>query len=241
MPSVFIIVPAAGLGTRMGPAVSAPKQFLELGGKPILAHTLLVFARSAQVEGIAVAVRAGEQGRLEQMLQAHAPDLRVPLRIVTGGDTRQASVGRALAVLACPDDAIVLVHDAVRPLLLPATVERVVAAVERHGAAILGMPATDTVKHVERTAHGALITATLPRENVVLAQTPQGARAGLLRKAFAEAEADGFAGTDEASLLERAGIPVAVALGEASNLKITRAADLPLAEWYLEQRKGETA
>jgi hypothetical protein len=92
---------------------------------------------------------------------------------------------------------------------------------------------------VERTAHGALITATIPREFVVLAQTPQGFRYGLLQRAFAEATADGFVGTDEASLAERAGIPVAVVHGSQVNLKITQPGDLELAEFYLRSEPAE--
>ncbi len=239
---VFLIVPAAGLGTRMGTrmgAGGAPKQFLELGGEPILALTLRALASTPGLAGLVLAVRHAEERRLRELLATVA--LPVPVEVAEGGDSRQASVAAALAALQCSEDAIVLVHDAVRPLVTPDALARVVASVERHGAAMLGLPATDTIKHVERTAGGALVTATLPRENIVLAQTPQGARAGLLRRAFAEAEADGFNGTDEASLLERAGIPVAVAPGDPSNLKITRAADLPLAAWYLSQRTGETA
>ena len=128
---------------------------------------------------------------------------------------------------------MVLVHDAVRPLIDPATIERTIDAVVKHGAAIVGLPAVDTIKQVERTADGAIITSTIPRERVVQAQTPQGARCGLLQRAFAEAEADGFAGTDEASLLERAGIEVAVVAGSARNFKVTQPGDLELAEFYL--------
>jgi 2-C-methyl-D-erythritol 4-phosphate cytidylyltransferase len=106
---------------------------------------------------------------------------------------------------ARPDD-IVLVHDAVRPLIDAATIERTIDAVSEHGAAIVGLPAVDTIKQVERTAHGALITATIPRESIVQAQTPQGFRFNLLQRAFAEATADGFVGTDEASVVERAGL-----------------------------------
>jgi len=105
-----------------------------------------------------------------------------------------------------------------------------------HGAAIVGMPAVDTIKQVERTAHGALITSTIPREFIVLAQTPQGFRYGLLESAFAEAMADGFVGTDEASVVERAGHAVAVVPGSQVNLKITQPGDLELAEFYLRQR-----
>jgi 2-C-methyl-D-erythritol 4-phosphate cytidylyltransferase len=100
----------------------------------------------------------------------------------------------------------------------------------------VGLPAVDTIKQVERTAHGALITATLPRESIVQAQTPQGFRFNLLQRAFAEATADGFVGTDEASVVERAGLSVAVVHGSQVNLKITQPGDLELAEFYLRQR-----
>jgi 2-C-methyl-D-erythritol 4-phosphate cytidylyltransferase len=149
-------------------------------------------------------------------------------------------VANALHALSAEADDIVLVHDAVRPLIDAATIERTIDAVAEYGAAIVGMPAVDTIKQVERTAHGALITATIPREFVVQAQTPQGFRYSLLERAFAEATADGFVGTDEASLLERAGIPVAVVPGSQVNLKITQAGDLDLAEFYLKQRSSRS-
>jgi 2-C-methyl-D-erythritol 4-phosphate cytidylyltransferase len=146
-------------------------------------------------------------------------------------------VSNALAQLVaengCTGDDVVLVHDAARPLIDAETINRTIDAVAEHGAAIVGLPAVDTIKQVERTAHGAIVTATIPRERIVQAQTPQGARCGLLRQAFAEAAADGFTGTDEASLLERAGIEVAVVPGSARNLKITQPGDLQLAEFYL--------
>jgi len=129
-------------------------------------------------------------------------------------------VSNALAAVECIEEDIVLVHDAVRPLIDPATIERTIDAIVKHGAAIVGLPAVDTIKQVERTADGAIVTSTIPRERVVLAQTPQGARCGLLLRAFREAEADGFAGTDEASVLERAGIEVAVVAGSARTSKL---------------------
>jgi 2-C-methyl-D-erythritol 4-phosphate cytidylyltransferase len=156
--------------------------------------------------------------------------------VVEGGDNRQESVAHALAALPSEEDDVVLVHDAVRPLIDAATIDRTIDAVVEYGAAIVGLPAVDTVKQVERTAHGALITSTIPREFVVLAQTPQGFRCGLLQRAFAEATADGFVGTDEASVVERAGHPVAVVPGSQVNLKITQPGDLALAEFYLRQR-----
>jgi 2-C-methyl-D-erythritol 4-phosphate cytidylyltransferase len=146
-------------------------------------------------------------------------------------------VSNALAQLAkemaCDEDDVVLVHDAARPLIDPATIDRTIDAVAEHGAAIVGLPAVDTIKQVERTAHGAIVTATIPRERIVQAQTPQGAKYELLQRAFADAAADEFTGTDEASLLERAGVVVAVVPGSAKNFKITQPGDLELAEFYL--------
>jgi len=213
-------------------APSAPKQFLELAGVPILIHSLRAFAQIPQVSAIFVAVRANERERVEAQVADHGFSGKV--RIVTGGDTRQESVANALNAIECNDSDIVLVHDAVRPLIDPATITRTIEAVEKHNAAIVGLPAVDTIKQVERTADGALITATIPREYIVQAQTPQGFRCGLLKRAFAEAMADGFLGTDEASIVERAGAPVAVVPGSAANLKITQPGDLDLAEFYLQ-------
>ena len=159
--------------------------------------------------------------------------LDAKVKVVEGGDHRQASVANALGTLDCNEDDIVLVHDAVRPLIEPTTIERTIESITRYGAAIVGVPAVDTIKQVERTADGAIVSSTIPRERVVMAQTPQGARYGLLKRAFAEAEQDEFAGTDEASLLERAGIEVRVVAGTSRNFKITQPGDLELAEFYL--------
>jgi 2-C-methyl-D-erythritol 4-phosphate cytidylyltransferase len=233
---VFVILPAAGLGTRM--AGPQPKQFLALDGVPILVHSLRAFAAVPRVTAMYVAVRKPEMERVEAQVAefGFAGRVRVPVRVVEGGDKRQESVANALNALPAEPDDIVLVHDAVRPLIDVATIDRTIDAVAEFGAAIVGLPAVDTIKQVERTAHGALITSTIPREYVVLAQTPQGFRYGLLQQAFAEATADGFVGTDEASVVERAGNPVAVVHGSQVNLKITQQGDLELAEFYLRQR-----
>jgi 2-C-methyl-D-erythritol 4-phosphate cytidylyltransferase len=155
------------------------------------------------------------------------------VHLVEGGEHRQQSVANALAAVKAAPDDIILVHDAVRPLVDEEIIGNVVQGAEKHGAAIAGVPAVDTVKQVERSAENAIITATVPRERVVLAQTPQGFRFGVLKKAFDEAAADGFVGTDEASLVERSGHAVAVVMGSARNLKITTPADLELAEFYM--------
>jgi len=156
------------------------------------------------------------------------------VHVVIGGDNRQDSVFNALAAIpSTSEDDIVLVHDAVRPLIDPATIVKTIDSIKKHGAAIVATPAVDTIKQVERTADGAIITATIPRELIVHAQTPQGARISLMRKAFEEAAADEFTGTDEASLLERAGIPVFVVPGNQRNFKVTQPGDLEIAEFYL--------
>lgn len=234
---VFVILPAAGLGTRMTPGhplSSAPKQFLELGGVPILIHTLRAFAAVPGVAEIFVAVRANEMERVTAQVREYGFAGKV--RVVEGGEHRQQSVANALRAIDCDDDDIVLVHDAVRPLIDAATIERTIRAVEKHDAAIVGLPAVDTIKQVERTADGAIITSTIPREYIVRAQTPQGFRCGLLKRAFADAAADGFVGTDEASLVERAGAQVAVVQGSPANFKITQPGDLELAEFYLQHQ-----
>lgn len=234
---VFVIIPAAGLGTRMAQGAGtghAPKQFLSLDGQPILVLTLRAFLGSPRIQRIFVAVRQSEIARVETQLGEHGIAERVT--VLEGGDTRQESVRNALRALPAAEDDIVLVHDAVRPLIDPAAIERTIDEAARHQAAIVGVPAVDTIKQVERTADGAIITSTIPRERIVLAQTPQGFRCDLLRRAVEAAEADGFAGTDEASLVERLGVEVAVVPGSARNFKITQPGDLALAEFYLRQR-----
>jgi 2-C-methyl-D-erythritol 4-phosphate cytidylyltransferase len=234
---VIVIIPAAGLGTRMS-AVSTSdksetKQFLELQGTPILIHTLRKFGANRQVDEIVVALRKNEIAAFQKL--AEAAGIKKPLRVVEGGEHRQDSVANALAALNASEDDIVLVHDAVRPFVTDETIDGVIEAVKKYGAAIAGIPAIDTVKQVDRTSDGAVVLATVPRERMVMAQTPQGFRFGLLKKAFDEARVDGFLGTDEASLIERAGGAVHVVMGSPRNLKITTPGDLELAEFILTQ------
>jgi 2-C-methyl-D-erythritol 4-phosphate cytidylyltransferase len=232
-------VPAiAASASVAGMPAPAPKQFLLIGGKPILIHTLEAFLAVDRVDAIYVAVKPQEMERVRQQIDKANLSQSAQIFVVEGGDTRQDSVAKALAEVggrykAAADD-VVLVHDAVRPLIDPATIGRTIDAVLKHGAAIVGLPAVDTIKQVERTADGALVSSTIPRERVVQAQTPQGARYATLQRAFDEAAADEFQGTDEASLLERAGIPVVVVAGSARNFKVTQPGDLELAEFYLE-------
>ncbi len=229
--NIFAILPAAGIGTRM--ASNKPKQYLLLAGIPVIIHTLRTFLSIPRITELVLAVQPGEIENVQSLLNEHGLTSRI--RITPGGENRQQSVANGLTALTASDDDIVLVHDAVRPLIDADTINRTIDAVTQHGAAIVGLPAIDTIKQVERTAHGALITSTIPREYIVHAQTPQGFRYGLLRRAFDEATADGFTGTDESSVVERAGHPVAVVLGSPRNFKVTQPGDLELAEFYLRQ------
>jgi 2-C-methyl-D-erythritol 4-phosphate cytidylyltransferase len=237
----IVIIPAAGLGTRMSPAAGArskkpvaSKQFTELGGTPILIHTLRKFSASQDISEIYVALRGHEMSGFRDRLEKEGKDiLRKKVELVEGGEHRQHSVANALAAISAAEDDIVLVHDAVRPFVSEEIIHEVIEAARKYGAAVAGMPAVDTVKQVDRTADGALITATIPREKVVMAQTPQGFRYDVIKKAFDEATADSFMGTDEASLVERSGHEVAVVMGSPRNIKITTPADMELAEFYL--------
>jgi 2-C-methyl-D-erythritol 4-phosphate cytidylyltransferase len=241
---VVVIIPAAGLGTRMAPVPvgakgkqkKAPpsKQFTELGGTPILIHTLRKFAAADAVSEIWIALRENEIEGFGARLESEARDvLKKKIELVVGGEHRQQSVENALNAVSAAADDIVLVHDAVRPFVTTEIIQEVIDAAQKYGAAIAGLPAVDTVKQVERTAEGALIKATIPRAGIVMAQTPQGFRYGVIKKAFDEASRDGFLGTDEASLVERSGHDVAVVMGSPRNIKITAPADMELAEFYL--------
>lgn len=217
-----------------GKKASQPsKQFFEISGTPILIHTLRVFARNQQVSQITVALRKNEMERFSRQLEKEK--LAAKIMMVEGGEHRQESVANALASLHAASDDIVLVHDAVRPFVDDEIIGNVIREVEKHGAAIAGLPAVDTIKQVERAAEGAIITSTIPRERVVQAQTPQGFRYELIKRAFDSATGDGFTGTDEASLVERLGEEVWVVMGSARNIKITTPADLELAEFLLAQ------
>jgi len=235
MNRIAAIIPAAGLGTRMGG--DQPKQFLELDGMPLIIFTLRRLAACPAITDFFIATRSDDVVALQDKVAKAG--LGRPARVVHGGDTRQQSVANALAQVD-PATEIVAVHDAVRPFVTPAQVDRVIAEARVRGAAILGIPAIDTVKEVKRASlpeDVALISATIPRERIVLAQTPQVFKYALLRDAFKKAQEDDFTGSDEAAIVERFGHEVFVVLGSERNLKITRPADMDLARFYLEQER----
>lgn len=244
-----VILPAAGLGTRMSRAGAAPaeffgssrKQFMELEGAPILVHTARKFVESPLVHEIVVAVRAEDIDWVAELLQPEGQELPGGLRVVAGGDSRQESVECAFNVLPTDTD-LVAVHDAVRPFIDPDTIRRVVEAAEETGAAIVGVVPVDTVKQVSGAqAGGARVRATISRERLVLAQTPQVFRYEVLRRAFAKAREDCFAGTDESSLVEHLDdVEISVVPGSERNIKITRPSDMDLARLLFEQETART-
>lgn len=237
MNRIAAILPAAGLGTRMG--AETPKQFLELDGVPIVILSLRRIASCELITEIIVATRADEVARLEERVGKEK--FKQKVRVVRGGDSRQDSVARALEQVSS-DTEIVVVHDAVRPFVTREQITRVIEEARNCRAAILGIPAMDTVKEVKRASlpeDVALITGTIPRERVVLAQTPQAFATSLLKEAFARAQADGVGASDEAGLVERLGHEVRVVQGSERNLKITKPSDMELARFYL-QREQQT-
>ena len=242
---VAVILPAAGLGTRMQKASAenagiSRKQFMLLDGVPILVHTVRKFAASPQVSEIVVALRHEDLEWVDDLLKReHA---RVPIRVVEGGNSRQQSVENAFASLD-PSTDLVAVHDAVRPFVELDAIARAVEEAANSGAAIVGIVPVDTVKQVSGAqAGGTKIRATILRERVVLAQTPQVFKYDVLKRAFDKARQDGFIGTDESSLVERLDqIEVSVVLGSDRNIKITRPGDMDLARLFLEQETAKPA
>jgi len=234
---VVVILPAAGLGTRMGKGAAektgtSRKQFMLLEGSPILMHTVRKFTASPRIHEVVVAVRAEDVEWVGGMLSRGFPGCRV--RAVEGGNSRQQSVGNALNSLD-PDTDLVAVHDAVRPFIDLQTIDKVLDEATETGAAIVGLPAVDTVKQVSRGTGRVRIRATLPREKLVMAQTPQVFRYELLRRAYEAARADGFIGTDEASLVERLDVEVTVVMGSDRNIKITKPGDMDLAHLFFRE------
>jgi 2-C-methyl-D-erythritol 4-phosphate cytidylyltransferase len=228
---VSVILPAAGLGTRMGrpqpeKAGTSRKQFMLLDNLPILVHTVRKFVACPLITEIVVAIRPEDRAWAADLLQADSQTK--PIRIVEGGESRQQSVENALATLA-PDTDLVAVHDAVRPFVDVATIERVINEASATGAAIVGIVPVDTVKLV----HLNKIRQTLTRERLILTQTPQVFRYDLIKQAFDKAREDGFIGTDESSLVERLEqIEVSVVSGSERNIKITRPTDMELARLF---------
>jgi len=212
-----VVIPAGGVGTRFGGRL--PKQFIRLGRAPILTQTVAHFTRHPAIVAIIVAAPEIHVERTRRALAGVAR--RAPVTVVQGGGMRQDSVWLALQAVPATAD-IVIVHDAVRPLITRGLIDAVVAAVAESGAAICALPITETVKRVRQE----VVEATLDRSELWAVQTPQAFRAALLREAHEKARRDGVIGTDDAMLVERLGHRVRVVRGLAENVKITTPEDL---------------
>jgi 2-C-methyl-D-erythritol 4-phosphate cytidylyltransferase len=221
------IIPAAGQGTRLGG--ERAKQFLELGGVPVIIHTLRRFEQCADVQETIVVLPAPEVAGFLALAGRYG--LRKLARIVAGGETRAESVWRGLQVVRAATAGIVAVHDGVRPFVTADEISRTVVAAEMSGAAILAAPAIDTIKEVE----GGQVLRTLERARLRHALTPQCFRYQLLRQAYEQAKNLGASVTDDSLLVEQLGVKVTVVEGDARNIKITRPEDLAFAEILLRQ------
>ena len=222
---VTAIFPAAGASKRMGGGKN--KIFLELGGEPILLRTLKTFSQCTRINFLIVVVSENDFNDVEELLNS-AEDLK-PYKIVVGGSERQYSIANGLKFL--PDDAeIVLVHDAARPLVSLRVIDEVIDAAEKFGGAIAAVPEKNTIKFVDAEN---FVTYTPPRSKLVEVQTPQGFRRELLIKAYEQADADKFLGTDDSSLVERVGDRIKIVKSDYHNIKITTPEDFKIAESLL--------
>jgi len=223
--SVAALVLAAGRGERLG--ADRPKAYVRVAGRAIVVHALDALARSQAVDLVIPVVGPDDRPAWDELTQQLGAISKLAEPVV-GGAERQDSMAAGLAALP-PEVSHVAVHDAARPLVRPADVDRVVCAAKRSGAAILAVPVRDTVKRVR----GGRVVETPPRTECFAAQTPQVFEVGILREALAKAALDGRVGTDDAEIVEALGVAVHVVVGDPGNLKVTHAEDLLLAERLL--------
>jgi len=225
---VAAIIPAAGEGRRMGGAV--PKQFLQIGGREILARTLAVFEACVAIDDVWVVV-AAEQCALCQSTIVERYGLRKVRGVVAGGTTRQESVWHGLQQVA-QAVGLVVVHDGVRPFVTELLLQQTLDHANRFGAAIAAVPLKDTLKRVSATG---TVEATVPREHLWRVQTPQAFQHALLRRAFQHAWQQGLQATDEAGLIEALGNAVRIVPSYEHNVKITTPDDLVFCEMFLRE------
>lgn len=227
--STAALIVAAGRGVRFGADV--PKQFLPLGGKPILFHSIEIFENMAEVDRIWLVLPGDFLEGFE--LLHNLSEYGKIAGLVSGGERRQDSVMAGLTQLPAGTE-IVAIHDAVRPFASAEAVAEAIRRARRSGAALLATPLVDTLKRCDTAGR---IVETVDREQLWLAQTPQVFRVELIRRAYERVFSDGVEVTDEAAAVERLGEPVEVVSSDTPNLKITTEQDLRHAEWYLRERQ----
>jgi 2-C-methyl-D-erythritol 4-phosphate cytidylyltransferase/2-C-methyl-D-erythritol 2,4-cyclodiphosphate synthase len=221
MPGTAVLIVAAGRGTRAGGGI--PKQYQDIGGVPVLARAIEAFLSHPAVDMVAVAI-ARDDSRYADIAPQNEPRLLPP---VHGGETRQETVRLGLHALAAHAPDRVLIHDAARPFVSAAVIDRVVAALETDAAVIPALPVPATLKAVDA---GGIITATVPREGLYAAETPQGFRFAAILAAHEKAATEGHACTDDAQVAEWSGIRVKVVAGDAANVKLTSSEDIAMAD-----------
>jgi len=229
---VTAIIAAGGRGQRFGGV--EPKQLLSIGGRPILERSVEAFLAHPSIDAVVVALPQplvdDPPSYLRPPAGAGGGGSTKPLRLVAGGDRRQDSVANAFSSVDASSD-IIVIHDAARPFVTSDLITRTIAAAAEAGAAVAAVASRDTVKRSAAAAgSGRTVSETLPRDTIFLAQTPQAFRRGVLEQALATAARESLDATDEATLVERAGHAVRLVEGDASNIKITVAGDLPAAE-----------
>ena len=222
--SVCAVVPAGGLGTRMGGTV--PKQFQNLNGKPILYYTLKVLQESGLISELILVVPKKEY---DNACNHWLGKPEIVKKVVVGGAKRQDSVYNGFCEVS-RESEIVLVHDGVRPFLSHKMIRETINAAREYGAAITAIPVHDTIKRVDASG---LVSETVERENLWRVQTPQAFQYKILKEAFKKANSENFYGTDEGTLIEHFGAPIKVIEGSEKNIKITRPEDLELGETYI--------
>jgi 2-C-methyl-D-erythritol 4-phosphate cytidylyltransferase len=223
-----VIIPAAGQGKRMGAGKN--KLLLELNNIPVLIHTLKVFEEDELCEGIILAIHPQDEEEFILLLKKH--NVKKVLDLVPGGKERQDSIYNALKTVKT--EGIILVHDAARPFILKDQIHRLLDTAQKTDAAIIGVPAKDTMK----TVRDNVVKATVERSSLWVVQTPQAFRFSLLYRAYEQAAKDGFVGTDDSSLVERISHPVTMVEGDYDNLKLTTQEDLFFAQAILQKRQG---
>lgn len=232
----FALIPAAGMGKRMGASIN--KQYLQLGGVPIVARTISVFEHSPFIDAVYLVIPADEIPYCREHV-VEACGFRKVVEIVAGGKERQNSVMNGLNAIArrAAADDVVLIHDGVRPFITRQLLRESIDLARSGDGALVAVPAKDTIK----TVRDGIVIDTPPRETLWQAQTPQSFRFGVIHEAHLAAEREGFMGTDDASLVERRGGRIRVVRGDYRNIKITTPEDLVLAEAFLTNPHKEVA
>ncbi|NRG45758.1 2-C-methyl-D-erythritol 4-phosphate cytidylyltransferase [Bacillus sp. CRN 9] len=227
--SYRVVIPAAGQGKRMGAGKN--KLFLELHNEPVLIHTLKIFERDTNCEGVFLAINPLEELELKETI-SHYGITKVK-GYIPGGNERQYSVHNVVKQLT--DDGVILVHDGARPFLQTELITRLVAEAEHADGAILAVPMKDTVKR----AQDGFVHDTIDRSNLWSVQTPQAFKLSILSEAHRRAEEDSYVGTDDASLVERLNAKIAIVEGDYDNIKLTTPEDLYFAEAIIKKRKNQ--